>query len=175
MARWGGKKTARRVRKKAKAFGKPSKVARKTRRKPALKKHVKARVHRQKVSRRRHVPKRVSKKVILPQPELSAEEKRPLEKLPEAKPLKLDRQVVRVFGHKIDPARIRNAAVEAYSKRTYGIDDIQVENYIRDSEWDNLMTKIGILDRIEEQLNLMYPHIDVVRKNKISLELYLRK
>jgi hypothetical protein len=83
--------------------------------------------------------------------------------------------VVRVFGHKIDPNRVKNSAVEAYSRRSYGIDDIVVENFIRDSEWDNLMTKIGILDRIEEQLNLMYPHIDVVRKNKISIELYLAK
>jgi hypothetical protein len=37
------------------------------------------------------------------------------------------------------------------------------------------MTKIGILDRIEEQLNLMYPHVDVVRKNRITLEIYLKE
>ncbi|MFH1125820.1 MAG: hypothetical protein V1703_01730 [Candidatus Altiarchaeota archaeon] len=123
------------------------------------------------------VKKRAPKVVevaIQPKPvEESAEEKRILKKLPPAKPLKTDRQVMRVFGHPVDPNKIKAAAVEAYNKRQYTIDDISVDNYIRESEWDNTMTKIGILDRVEEQLTLMYPQIDVVRKNKISIEIYL--
>jgi len=100
-------------------------------------------------------------------------EQRVLKKLPPAKPQKTDRQVMRVFGHEINPKKIQAAAVEAYNKRCYSIDDIPVNYYIKESEWDNLITKIGILDRVEEQINIMYPHVDVVRKSKINLEIYL--
>ena len=100
---------------------------------------------------------------------------RVLKKLPPAKPERVEPQVVRIFGHKVDFRKIRDAAVEAYSKRAYTIDDIEVDQFIKEKEWDNLMTKIGILDRIEEQLIMMYPHIDVVRKNKITLQLYVKE
>ncbi|MBM3309531.1 MAG: hypothetical protein FJY77_04685 [Candidatus Altiarchaeales archaeon] len=128
------------------------------------------------------VSKKISKKAVR-KPAAVAEpltvvpvlEQRVLKKLPPAKPLDVGRQVFRVFGHPVDSKKIKNAAVEAYSKRTYTIDDIPVEHYIKENEWDNLMTKIGILDRIEEQLNLMYPHVDVVRKNRITLEIYLKE
>jgi hypothetical protein len=117
--------------------------------------------------------KPVSRTLRSPVPERVAPE-RVLKKLPPAKPMKVEQPVVRIFGHAVDSRKVRDSAVEAYGKRLYTIDDIAVDQFISEKEWDNLMTKIGILDRIEEQLIMLYPHIDVVRKNKITLELYVK-
>lgn len=169
MAKRGGKKGSKR------AKG-PAKIAKKKVKKPVK---ISRKVRKAgKIARKRIIKVKAVKPIEPAKPvveEAPAEEKRVLKKLPPAKPLKLDRQVMRVFGHEIDPRKVKAAAMEAYNKRGYCIDDIPVESFIKDGEWDNLMTKIGILDRIEEQLNLMYPHIDVVRKNKITIELYLRE
>ncbi|MDD5111608.1 MAG: hypothetical protein PHG85_03620 [Candidatus Altiarchaeota archaeon] len=166
MARKGGGK--KRVKPK-----KSAKIAIKTSKKP--KKPARIQIKTKKSVK--HASKAViaSKAIIntTPSPQIT-EEHRILKKLPPAKPEKIDTQVCRIFGHNVDPRKIRESAMEAYNKRCYSIDDINVEFFIRDKEWDNLITKIGILDRIEEQLVLLYPHIDVVRKDKTSLELYVK-
>jgi len=166
MVKKGGGKSGLKPKKASKTHPKPSK------------KHINAK----KIQPKRNKPKTQAKRAPSPtkkqmpaaQTTQPAVESRILKKLPPAKPGKTEPQAFRIFGHNVEPRKIKDSAMEAYNKRCYTIDDINVDLFIRDKEWDNLITKIGILDRIEEQLILLYPHIDVVRKDKTSIELYLK-
>jgi hypothetical protein len=166
MVKKGGGKSGLKPKKTSKTHPKPSK-------KPA--KAKKTTITRHKIQKpEKRVPIAAKKQMPAAQTAPPSVEQRILKKLPPAKPGKTEPQAFRIFGHNVEPRKIKDAAIEAYNKRCYTIDDINVDQFIRDKEWDNLITKIGVLDRIEEQLVLLYPHIDVVRKDKTSIELYLK-
>lgn len=74
-----------------------------------------------------------------------------------------------VFGMHITEPKVRAAAIEAYRKRLYTTDDINITEFLGDKTHDNLMVKIALLDRVHEMVKLLYPNNRVERKNKITL------
>jgi len=81
------------------------------------------------------------------------------------------RDVVVVYGMKIDQDHIIKAAQEAYARRRYTVHDIRLPEYVTDPKFRNLMVKISILDRIEEELNRRYPELSIIRPNTVTLML----
>jgi len=79
------------------------------------------------------------------------------------------RNALIVYGMRIDPEHITRAAQEAYNKRRYNIHDLRLTEYINDPKFRNLMVKIAVLDRIEEELVRLYPDSEVIRPNTVTL------
>ncbi len=75
-----------------------------------------------------------------------------------------------VYGMEIDPKRVQYAAVEAYNKKRYVAEDIKLQEYcINNPKFHNLMVKIAVLDRIQEEMLRLYPAANVKRQNSITL------
>jgi hypothetical protein len=74
-----------------------------------------------------------------------------------------------VYGMKIDSDVITRSAVEAFNKRRYTVHDIRLTEYIPDPKFRNLMVKIAVLDRIQEELTRLYPEANVLRPNTVTL------
>jgi hypothetical protein len=79
------------------------------------------------------------------------------------------RNIIVVYGMKLDPEHITRAAVEAYNKRRYTVHDMRLTDYIPDPKFRNLMVKIAVLDRIEEEVMRLYPDATVIRPNTVTL------
>lgn len=79
------------------------------------------------------------------------------------------KSVIVVYGMKVDPEHITRAAVEAFNKRRYTVHDLRLTDYIPDPRFRNLMVKISVLDRIEEELLRIYPDANVIRPNTVTL------
>jgi hypothetical protein len=79
------------------------------------------------------------------------------------------RSFIVVYGMKLEPDIITRAAVEAFNKRRYTVHDIRLMEYIPDPKFRNLMVKIAVLDRIQEELLRMYPEVNVIRPNTVTL------
>jgi hypothetical protein len=79
------------------------------------------------------------------------------------------RNFIVVYGMKLEPDIITRAAVEAFNKRRYTVHDIRLMEYIPDPKFRNLMVKIAVLDRIQEELLRMYPEVNVIRPNTVTL------
>jgi len=78
-----------------------------------------------------------------------------------------------IFGERVKPARITDAAREAVRKRAYSTDDIHVSDYtLNTASNDNLMFKISILDRVQEEIEANHPEVTAERKNKITLAIH---
>lgn len=74
-----------------------------------------------------------------------------------------------VYGMRIDGVHVTKAAAEAYGKRRYTVHDLRLMEFIPDPRFRNLMVKIALLDRIEEELTRMYPGVSVIRPNTVTL------
>jgi hypothetical protein len=79
------------------------------------------------------------------------------------------KRVVIVYGMRVDPEHITRAAHEAFNKRRYTVHDLRLTEYITDPKFRNLMVKIAVLDRIEEELLLVYPDSEIIRPNTVTL------
>ena len=79
------------------------------------------------------------------------------------------KKVVIVYGMRIDPEIVTRAAIEAYNKKRYTVHDIKLTEYIPDPKFRNLMVKIALLDRIEEELFRIYPNAAIIRPNTVTL------
>jgi hypothetical protein len=79
------------------------------------------------------------------------------------------RVVTVVYGMHVDPEIITRAAIEAYNKKRYTVHDVRLTDYIPDPKFRNLMVKIAVLDRIQEELLRIYPDAVVLRPNTITL------
>jgi hypothetical protein len=79
------------------------------------------------------------------------------------------RHMVIVYGMKMDPEQVAKAAVEAYNKRRYTVHDVRLTDHIEDPKFRNLMVKIAILDRIEEDIYRLYPEAEILRPNTVTL------
>jgi hypothetical protein len=79
------------------------------------------------------------------------------------------RSIVIVYGMKLDPEIITRAAIDAYNKRRYTVHDIRLIEYIPDPKFRNLMVRIAVLDRIEEEVRRVYPDANVMRPNTVTL------
>jgi len=74
-----------------------------------------------------------------------------------------------VYGMRIDGVHISKAAADAFGKRRYTVHDLRLMDFIPDPRFRNLMVKIALLDRIEEELTRMYPSVNVIRPNTVTL------
>jgi hypothetical protein len=79
------------------------------------------------------------------------------------------KKVVVVYGMRIDPEIITRAAIEAFNKKRYTVHDIKLTEYVPDPKFRNLMVKIALLDRIEEELFRLYPSAAIIRPNTVTL------
>ncbi|HHQ45532.1 MAG TPA: hypothetical protein ENN13_05320 [Candidatus Altiarchaeales archaeon] len=150
------KKAAKKNLVKTKAAKKPSKV------KPVKKKAVKIKPVKKKPA------KPLKKPVEKKQPE------KPPEPAPEPLTIKLHkepREAIRVYGHKVSPAKIQKAAQKAVYGRGISVNDISVSEFIRDDKYDNLMIKIALLDRIEEELLRTIDEQHIQRVNTIEIRI----
>jgi hypothetical protein len=89
--------------------------------------------------------------------------------MPPSKPQVGFKRNIIVYGMKLDPEHITRAAVEAYNKRRYTVHDMKLTDYIPDPKFRNLMVKIAVLDRIEEEVLSRYPEATVIRPNTVTL------
>lgn len=95
--------------------------------------------------------------------------KKPIEfVLPKRLPVK-PRKTVIVYGMRVEPEKITRAAIEAYNKKRYTVHDIKLIDYIPDPRFRNLMVKIAVLDRIEEEVLRIYSDAEAVRQNTVTL------
>jgi hypothetical protein len=79
------------------------------------------------------------------------------------------KSVIVVYGMRIEPEHIMKAAIEAYNKRRYTVHDIRMQEYVTDPKFRNLMVKIALLDRIEEEMLRIYPDTNIIRPNTVTL------
>ena len=80
------------------------------------------------------------------------------------------KSVVIVYGMRIDERKILSAAVEAYNRKRYTVNDIRLSDYkVEDLKFKNLMVKIAVLDRIEEEILRVYPQAECKRPNTVTL------
>ena len=79
------------------------------------------------------------------------------------------RKIVVVYGMRLDPENITRAAIEAYNKKRYNVHDVRLTEHIEDPKFRNLMVKIAVLDRIEEEICRIYPSAEVLRPNTVTL------
>ena len=116
--------------------------------------------------KRKKISKKRAKKAKSP---AKSRPRRPMEIiLPKKLPVKPPKVVV-VYGMKVEPENITRAAIEAYNKRRYTVHDIRLIDYISDPKFRNLMVKIAVLDRIEEELLRIYPDAEIIRPNTVTL------
>jgi len=87
----------------------------------------------------------------------------------EPKTLTKGGKTIRIYGHEVDKNKITNASLEAYHKKRYTTNDIQPQEYIQNPGFHNLMIKIAILDRIEEELIRIYPDAEIERVNAVTI------
>ncbi|MCX6694893.1 MAG: hypothetical protein NTU61_01160 [Candidatus Altiarchaeota archaeon] len=87
----------------------------------------------------------------------------------ESKTLTKGSETIRVYGHEVEKNKITNAALDAFNKKRYTTNDIQVHEYIKNPNFHNLMIKIAVLDRIEEELIRLYPEHDIDRINYVTI------
>ncbi|MFH0863017.1 MAG: hypothetical protein V1875_08330 [Candidatus Altiarchaeota archaeon] len=74
-----------------------------------------------------------------------------------------------VYGMRIESDIITRAAIEAFNKKRYTVHDVRLTEYIPDPKFRNLMVKIAVLDRIQEELVKLYPEANVIRPNTVTL------
>jgi len=86
-----------------------------------------------------------------------------------AKTLTKGGRTIRIYGHEVEQSKITNAAIEARNKKRYTTHDIPVHEYISDPKFHELMIKIAILDRIEEELVRLYPEREIDRINTVTI------
>lgn len=79
------------------------------------------------------------------------------------------KNVTVVYGMNIDADHITRAAIEAYNKRRYTVHDVRLTEFIPDPKFRNLMVKVAVLDRIQEELVKLYPEANVIRPNTVTL------
>jgi hypothetical protein len=79
------------------------------------------------------------------------------------------RKIIVVYGMRVDPEKVAAAAVEAYNRKRYTVHDIRLMEQIEDPKFRNLMVKIAVLDRIEEDVVRLYPDAEVLRPNTVTL------
>ncbi|MBD3388138.1 MAG: hypothetical protein GF414_04275 [Candidatus Altiarchaeales archaeon] len=172
------RKTARKAKssKKKALKRKPRKKVKKKARKKVKKKTAKKSKTRVKTVKKAKVKRKPAKKV-----KKAEKARKPVKKpkkrarkpkieiiLPKRLPVK-PKKVVIVYGMNVNPEHITRAAIEAYNKRRYTVHDIKLSDYIPDPKFRNLMVKIAVLDRIEEELLRLYPNTDVIRPNTVTL------
>jgi hypothetical protein len=158
------RKKAKKVksRKKAKKTRKPSKTRR------TAKKRKKTRKTRKKTSRRTRGRKPVKR------PKKPVKVAKGLKRLasglviPKRLPVR-PRKMICVYGKSVNPKLITQASIEAYNKRRYTTHDFRASDFISDPRLHNLMVKIAILDRIEEEIVRIYPDVTVDRINSVTL------
>ena len=78
-------------------------------------------------------------------------------------------KTIRIYGHEVEKNKVINAAIEAYNKKRYTTNEIQAQDYISNPQFHNLMIKIAILDRIEEELIRLYPDAEIERLNSVTI------
>ncbi len=137
-----------------------------------------------KVSKKKPIKKKPVKKLSVKKKPMAVAIKKPAKHLPvenQARPPREKlvlpqkfqvnpKSVVVVYGMRIDERKILNSAVEAYNKRRYTVHDIKLSDYnVHDPKFKNLMVKIAVLDRIEEEILRIYPRSDVKRPNTVTL------
>ena len=80
------------------------------------------------------------------------------------------RDMIIVYGMRVDKDKVMRAAIEAYNKRKYTVNDIKLPEYgINDPKFRNLTLKIAVLDRIEEEIFRLYPDAEPKRPNTLTL------
>jgi hypothetical protein len=77
--------------------------------------------------------------------------------------------VIIVYGMRIDPENITRMAIEAYNKHRYTVHDLRLTECISDPKFRNLMVKIAVLDRVEEEILRLYPQAQVLRPNTVTV------
>ena len=122
-----------------------------------------------KAKKRSKSSKKASKKKAKPKRKVRRVHRKSVEIiLPKKLPVK-PRKVVIVYGMHVEPEKITRAAIEAYNRRRYSVHDIRLMDFIPDPKFRNLMVKIAVLDRIEEEMYRLYPDTEVIRPNTVTL------